>query len=193
MQASFITSAFSPNEYPPADRPEIAFAGRSNVGKSSLLNTLANRRRLAVTSSRPGRTQSINFFSIGKDLYFVDLPGYGYAKVPLKIRKSWGKMVETYLRERPNLKGVVLLLDIRREPGSDDLNLLEWLRHYHIPALVVLTKSDKLSRHQTLTKANKIAQSLHDLIQEKPLLFSARTGLGKEELWELIHRLVNTH
>ena len=190
MDVSFVASAYTPEQYPPANRPEIAFAGRSNVGKSSLLNKLTNRRHLAVTSSRPGRTRSINFFAVGKDLYFVDLPGYGYAKVPRKVKKSWKEMVETYLLGRPTLKGVVLILDIRRDPGSDDLGLLDWLQHHNIPVLLVLTKADKLSRQKALSRAAIISKALHATSLPKPLIFSSRTGLGKEQLWECIRGLI---
>ena len=190
MDVSFVASAYTPEQYPPANRPEIAFAGRSNVGKSSLLNKLTNRRHLAVTSSRPGRTRSINFFAVGKDLYFVDLPGYGYAKVPRKVKKSWKEMVETYLLGRPTLKGVVLILDIRRDPGSDDLGLLDWLQHHNIPVLLVLTKADKLSRQKALSRAAIISKALHGTSLPKPLIFSSRTGLGKEHLWESIKGLI---
>ncbi|MBW2169453.1 MAG: ribosome biogenesis GTP-binding protein YsxC, partial [Deltaproteobacteria bacterium] len=121
MDATFIISAFSENQYPPPDMEEVAFAGRSNVGKSSLINVLVNRKGLARTSSTPGRTQSINFFSVGESLYIVDLPGYGFARVPINVKKSWHNMVETYLRTRSNLKAVVVILDIRRDPTSGDI------------------------------------------------------------------------
>jgi len=114
--AEFVTSAVKPAQYPPADMPEIAFAGRSNVGKSSLINSLVNRKRLVKISTTPGRTQLVNFFAINRAVTFVDLPGYGYARVPLPIKKTWGPMVETYLKDRENLKGVVLLMDMRRMP-----------------------------------------------------------------------------
>ncbi|MBU4425956.1 MAG: ribosome biogenesis GTP-binding protein YihA/YsxC, partial [Proteobacteria bacterium] len=130
MDVVFLISAFLENQYPPPDRPEIAFAGRSNVGKSSLMNVLVNRKNLARTSSRPGRTQSINFFTVGNQLYLVDLPGYGYAKVPIKVKKSWQHMVETYLRERSNLRAVIVILDIRRDPTAGDMQLFKWLKHY---------------------------------------------------------------
>ncbi|MCD6293869.1 MAG: YihA family ribosome biogenesis GTP-binding protein, partial [Deltaproteobacteria bacterium] len=132
MDVEFIKSAFQEKHYPPPDRPEIAFAGKSNVGKSSLLNTLVNRRKLARTSSTPGRTQAINFFRFGKTLYLVDLPGYGFARVPIKVKKSWGLMVEDYLRTRETLKAVVVILDIRRDPSTGDEDLINWLNYYAI-------------------------------------------------------------
>ncbi|HDM08900.1 MAG: YihA family ribosome biogenesis GTP-binding protein [Deltaproteobacteria bacterium] len=190
MEVSFVASAYLPDQYPPPDRPEVAFAGKSNVGKSSLLNRLVNRRHLAVTSSKPGRTRSINFFAVGRDLYFVDLPGYGYAKVPVSVKRSWKKMVETYLEGRPTLKGVVLIVDIRRDPDSNDLDLLHWLNHHGIAAVAVVTKADKLSRQKALIRASEITKRLEPLIEHKPIIFSARTGIGREELWEMIKCLI---
>jgi len=122
MDVEFLTSAFKEKQYPPPDRPEVAFAGRSNVGKSSLLNVIINRKKLARTSSTPGRTQSLNYFRVGESLYLVDLPGYGFARVPLKVKESWQRMVETYLSTRQNLEAVIVILDIRREPTSGDLD-----------------------------------------------------------------------
>lgn len=190
MDVTFVASAYTPQQYPPPDRPEVAFAGRSNVGKSSVLNKLINRRHLAATSSKPGRTRSINFFAVGKDLYLVDLPGYGYAKVPTHVKKGWKKLVEAYLLERPTLRGVVLILDIRRDPGSDDLDLIQWLQHHRIPVLLVLTKADKLSRQRALNRAAAIFKSLKHMNLPMPLVFSSRTGMGKEQLWDSIMNLV---
>lgn len=150
--AEFIKSAVWPPQYPPATLPEIAFVGRSNVGKSSLMNTLVGRKQLAKTSQTPGRTQLINFFSINKAMSFVDLPGYGFARVPRSVKKDWGDMIETYLRERQNLAMVVFILDLRRDPSDDDLSLLDWLEYYRIPFTVILTKSDKLSNNQAIAR-----------------------------------------
>jgi len=192
MDIQFLTSAFRANQYPPPDMPEIAFAGKSNVGKSSLINILVNRKGLARTSSRPGRTQSINFFTMGKSLYLVDLPGYGFARVPLKIKKSWQSMVETYLRERSNLKAVVVILDIRREVSSGDTDLLSWLKHYGINAIPVLTKADKLSRQKARTRAHTITRKLTDVSPIGPILFSAKTRQGREEIWDKIRRVAGS-
>ena len=192
MDAKFVTSSFRINQFPPADRPEVAFAGKSNVGKSSLLNTLVNRKNLARTGATPGRTQSINFFTFGDSLYLVDLPGYGFAKVPLKIKKSWQVMVENYLKTRINLKAVVVILDIRREPSSGDIDLMTWLRHYNIYNVVVLTKSDKLSRQQVISRANIISDEIENFLAEKPIIFSSKTGQGKNELWENIRKITGT-
>jgi GTP-binding protein len=172
--------------------PEIAFAGRSNVGKSSLINVLVNRRKLARTSSRPGRTQAINFFQRDNRLYLVDLPGYGYARVPIKVKKSWQNMVETYLRKRSNLKAVVVILDIRRDPTKGDMDLLNWLSHYGIKAILVLTKTDKISRHKALKQAELMRRKLEGLSLHEPIIFSAKTGQGRQELWERIEQTIVT-
>ena len=186
MDVEFLISAFRETQYPPPDRPEVAFAGRSNVGKSSLINVIINRKNLARTSSTPGRTQSINYFRVGKALYFVDLPGYGFARVPIDVKKSWRQMVETYLSKRSNLKAVVVILDIRREPASGDMDLLNWLKHYGIHAIPVLTKADKVSRQQALKKAGEIGRQLGEICPSPPTLFSAKTRQGREEIWEKI-------
>lgn len=188
MDVEFIKSAFQEKHYPPPDRPEIAFAGKSNVGKSSLINTLVNRRKLARTSSTPGRTQAINFFRFGKSLYLVDLPGYGFAKVPINVKRSWGLMVEDYLRARESLKGVVVILDIRRDPSEGDENLINWLDYYHIEPIVVLTKADKISRQQTRKRANLIVTGLKTVSFSEPVIFSSLTRQGVPELWQLINK-----
>ena len=192
MNVTFLISAFRESQYPPPDKPEIAFAGKSNVGKSSLINVLVNRKKLARTSSRPGRTQSINFFQRDNRLYLVDLPGYGYASVPIKIKKSWQKMVETYLRKRSNLKAVVVILDIRRDPANGDIDLLNWLNHYGIDAIVVLTKTDKISRQQALKQAELTRRRFEGLSLREPTIFSSKTGQGRRELWERIEQAIET-
>ncbi len=183
--AEFVTSAVKPDQYPPAEHPEIAFAGRSNVGKSSLINKLIRRRRLVKTSSTPGRTQLINFFIINSDLMMVDLPGYGYAKVPAAVKKKWGPMVETYLSHRDTLKAVVVLMDLRRTPKVEEFNLLDWLRNYSITAIPVLTKCDKLSKTKQKKQLNAAALAL-SLPEEQLTLFSAKTGMGRDALWHRI-------
>jgi GTP-binding protein len=189
MDVEFLISAFRETQYPPPDRPEVAFAGRSNVGKSSLINVLVNRKSLARTSAKPGRTQSINFFLVDESLYLVDLPGYGFARVPMKVKKSWQHMVETYLRKRSNLKAVVVILDIRREPTSGDIDLLNWLKHYGIHAVLVLTKADKLSRQQARKQASLIASELREECADALLVFSAKTRQGRAEIWERIDKI----
>jgi GTP-binding protein len=180
--AKFVCSAVTPEQYPPADLPEVAFAGRSNVGKSSLINKILNRKKLVRTSKTPGRTQLLNFFEINELYRFVDLPGYGYAKVPAEVQKRWRPMVETYLTSRLNMRGMVLLLDIRREPSKEDLNLWHWLQTMSIKVLTVITKVDKLSRNKRNKQIAAIARSLGRK-KEEMLEFSAMTGEGKEELW----------
>jgi GTP-binding protein len=187
--AEFVKSAVKPSHYPSTDLPEIAFTGRSNVGKSSLINSLVNRKHLVKTSSTPGRTQLINFFIINKTISFVDLPGFGYAKVPDSVRKSWGPMIETYLSTRDTLKGVVLIMDIRRIPGLQELNFIEWLHYYHIPSILILTKSDKLSKIKQKNQHLSIAKALR-LNQEELILFSAKSRMGKNEVWDAIERLI---
>ena len=183
MDVSFLVSAFRESQYPPPDKPEVAFAGRSNVGKSSLINVLLNRKKLARTSSTPGRTQAINFFSVDRLFYAVDLPGYGFARAPLGVRASWGKMTETYLRSRANLKAVVVIIDIRRGPGDGDMELLHFLERFGKKAIVVLTKADKLSRQQCRLKLNEVAGQLAGGIDGIPSLFSAKTREGRGEIW----------
>ena len=187
--AEFIKSATRPAHYPPAQLPEIAFAGRSNVGKSSLINTLVNRKRLVKTSSTPGRTQLINFFDINQQIIFVDLPGYGYAKVPVSVRKKWGPMIETYVSGRKTLRSVVVIMDIRRTPQQEELNLLGWLSHYAISAIVVLTKTDKLSKSKSAQQHRRIAEAL-TVDPDDLILFSAKTRRGRNTLWKAILSLV---
>ena len=175
----------------PRDRlPEVAFAGRSNVGKSSALNKLVNLKKLAKISSTPGKTRMINFFLVNKNLYFVDLPGYGYARAPKSMQKSWGKLVEDYLKERENLKGTVLLVDSRRGPMEPDLQLLEWLDHYGKNKLVVLTKKEKLSRSAALESARKTCEILK-LDSGSLVLFSAKTGEGKDKILNWIQHVIS--
>jgi GTP-binding protein len=185
--AEFVTSAVKPSQYPAEELPEFAFAGRSNVGKSSLINALVNRKHLVKTSSTPGRTQLINFFKINDVLTFVDLPGYGYARVPAAVKKKWGPMIETYLSGRRTLKAVVVILDIRRTPRQEEQNLIEWLKHHSIARIPVLTKADKLSKtkqaKQRAAVADALAMDRSDLI-----LFSAKSRLGREDLWQVIEK-----
>ena len=187
--AEFVTSAVKPSQYPPAVLPEIAFAGRSNVGKSSLINTLVNRKRLVKTSSTPGRTQLINFFNINEEFSFIDIPGYGYAKVPASVKKNWGPMIETYITTRKTLKGVVLIIDIRRTPGPEEMNMLDWLNHYDIPSVPVLTKSDKLSKTRQQKQLKKIANTL-SADKDNFILFSAKSRQGKDEVWGAVKKLI---
>jgi GTP-binding protein len=183
MEVRFLKSAFVESHYPPPDKPEVAFAGRSNVGKSSLINTLVHRKKLAKTSATPGRTQALNFFSVADRFYLVDLPGYGYAVASREAKKSWQSMIETYLLKRDNLKAVVVILDIRRDPNKGDMELIRWLREYRRRVILVLTKSDKLSRRQAIERTQLIRQELKAISEEVPTVFSAKTREGREEIW----------
>ena len=188
MSAEFVTSATHPAQYPPLKYPEMAFAGRSNVGKSSLINTLVNRKRLVKTSSTPGRTQLINFFDINNIITFVDLPGYGYAKVPTAVRKKWGPMIETYLSGRNVLKGVVVIMDIRRTPREEEHNLIAWLEHYSIARILVLTKADKLLKTKQDKQRTAVAGSM-EVDSSELILFSAKSRQGRDAVWDVIMSL----
>jgi GTP-binding protein len=187
--SEILKSAFAKDDYPPPLYPEVAFAGRSNVGKSSLINTLVNRKGLARTSSAPGKTQSINFYLVNRTLCFVDLPGYGFAKAPLQVRNRWRSMVEDYFHTRKNLYGVVVILDARVGPTSLDLALINWLKDLTLPALFTMTKVDKLSKNKLSKSLVHAAQTL-TVNSEQIILFSAITGEGKEKLWREIVSLI---
>ncbi|HMQ02688.1 MAG TPA: ribosome biogenesis GTP-binding protein YihA/YsxC [Pyrinomonadaceae bacterium] len=185
--AEFVKSAFERAHWLQDGRPEIAFLGRSNVGKSSLLNTLLGRRSLARTSNTPGRTQSINYYRVNDEFYFVDLPGYGYAKVSRSVRQDWGKMARDYLTERPEIVLYVQLVDSRHPPSELDKQLYDWLTLNQKPRLMIATKSDKLSR-------NELGNRLKDLRQmfgeTEVIAFSAISGLGKDAVWGKIREAV---
>jgi GTP-binding protein len=183
--AEFVTSAPSLASCPPAEWPEIAFAGRSNVGKSSLINCLLNRKGLVRTSSTPGRTQLLNYFAINEALYFVDLPGYGFARAPRSVRERWQPMVHGYLKGRSSLRAVVWLLDARRDPSEEDLRFIDWLEESEIPTIPVITKVDKVSRNELARRVAKIASST-GLSAEFLTPFSVLSKQGHEEVWELI-------
>lgn len=184
--AEFVTSATGLDKCPAGSRPEVALAGRSNVGKSSLLNTLVNRRRLARTSSTPGRTQLINFFSINDMFYLVDLPGYGFAKVPARVKARWGEMIEGYLAKRKQLRGLILLVDVRHKPTADDQQMYHWLKTYNIPTVVVATKADKLSRGRAVQNLAVVRKTLQLPASAPLILFSSVTGQGKGDIWAVI-------
>ena len=188
----FVKSAVKPEQYPDYAVPEIAFAGRSNVGKSSMINTLIQRKDLVKTSSRPGCTQLINFFLVNDAVSFVDLPGYGYAKVSKKIRAAWQPMVDTYLTHRPNLLGLVLIIDIRRDPQEEERNLAQWLISHDMPYLVVLTKADKLSKNRQQKRVAIISSQMNRAAGEV-IVFSAKTRLGRETILDEITNLITWH
>ncbi|MFO8084390.1 MAG: ribosome biogenesis GTP-binding protein YihA/YsxC [Desulfobacterales bacterium] len=187
--AIFVKSAVKPPQYPEPLFPEIAFAGRSNVGKSSLINSLLSRKRLVKTSRTPGRTQLINFFIINEAFYFVDLPGYGYAKVPPKIKKQWGPMVEAYLFSRKNLQAIILAMDIRRTPGDYEKNLLHWFRQLNLKTILVLTKADKLSKNRQMSQQSVYAKSLF-VRKDSLFLFSAKNLQGKDHILDTIEKIL---
>ena len=185
--AEFVKSAFAPEHWTIDGLPEIAFLGRSNVGKSSLLNSLLQRKGLARTSNTPGRTQSLNFFLVNKNLYFVDLPGYGYAKVSKAMRGDWGKMAESYLAQRSELMLSIQLVDSRHPPTQLDIQLYEWLLHHDKPSVVVATKADKLS-------SNELKKSLENIgkifVNRTIISYSSVTGRGRDEVWQAINNAI---
>ncbi|HET8781333.1 MAG TPA: ribosome biogenesis GTP-binding protein YihA/YsxC [Pyrinomonadaceae bacterium] len=182
-KAEFVKSAFKEDDWPKDSQPEVAFLGRSNVGKSSLINSLLSVRGLARTSSTPGRTQSLNFFSVNDKFKFVDLPGFGYARVPKNIKSSWGEMATTYLAKRRQLVLSIHIVDSRHEPTKQDLQLHEWLEQSDKPRLIVATKSDKLSHNELRRNLQHIARVLED---DSVMAYSAKSGRGRDELWRAI-------
>ncbi|HET7522367.1 MAG TPA: ribosome biogenesis GTP-binding protein YihA/YsxC [Bacillales bacterium] len=181
-----LISAVRPDQYPKGDRPEIALSGRSNVGKSSLINKLIQRKNMARTSQNPGKTQTLNFYLINDQLIFVDVPGYGYAKVSKAERQKWGTMIETYLTERAQLKAVVLIVDVRHPPTKDDVLMYNWLKHFEIPVLVVATKADKIKKSQYQKHLRVVRETLQMTRDDEAVLFSSETGEGKGHVWKAI-------
>ena len=178
-----------PDDHPSPPRPEIAFVGRSNVGKSSLLNALCRNRRLARVSGSPGKTQTINYFDVGGTCYFVDLPGYGYAAVPEAVRRAWGPMVEGYLERSPRLAGVVSLIDARHDPTALDREMVGWLAEREIPTLVALTKADRVPRGRRRERLDATAGAL-GLDAEQVVWFSSRTGEGRDAVFAAVNSLL---
>jgi GTP-binding protein len=188
IDAKFYKSVFKKVSLPTGQIPEIAFSGRSNVGKSSLINTLINRKGIAKTSSTPGRTQSINFIDLNNSLYFVDLPGYGYARVPDSVKKDWQHLIEGYLEKRENLKLVILIIDSRRDPREEEAQFADWLKLNGISYAVVITKIDKLKKGKRLKSYSAWQKFLG---VENVLPFSAVTGEGKGGIWSIIEQHLN--
>ena len=184
--ATFVVSAVHPSQFPRDEGAEIAFSGRSNVGKSSLINALLSQKGLAKTSSTPGKTRQINYFRINEVFYFVDLPGYGYAKAPKRERVDWGRLVEPYLKKRETLLGLVQLIDARHDPTESDLQMVAWLCAYGIPFLIALTKSDKLSAGKLSAQIQRTRQMLSEWGDFPIVPFSAKSGLGKDKVWKWI-------
>jgi GTP-binding protein len=183
---SMNMSAVSSKQYPDEGYPEIALLGRSNVGKSSLINTLINRKSFARTSSTPGKTQTLNFYKIEDQLYLVDVPGYGFAKVSKKQREEFGVMIEEYLTTRKVLKGVIILVDGRRSPSDDDVSMYQFVSYYHIPTLIVATKMDKVKRNQWNKTISQVNKTMNINQTDDLQLFSSETKAGKDEVWTWI-------
>ncbi len=180
-----ITSKIPDNPY-----PEVAFSGKSNVGKSSLINALMNRKSLARTSSQPGKTQTINFYNVNDALYFVDLPGYGYAKVSQELKAKWGKMIENYLKKSKQLKLVFLLVDIRHEPSENDRTMFDWVQNMGFQPVVIATKLDKINRSQTQKQVKLIREGLKASKETLIIPFSAETKQGREEIYALLDQTI---
>ncbi|UOY94174.1 ribosome biogenesis GTP-binding protein YihA/YsxC [Ectobacillus sp. JY-23] len=191
-KSEIVISAVKPAQYPQDDMPEIALAGRSNVGKSSFINKMLNRKGLARISSKPGKTQTLNFYIINEMMHFVDVPGYGYAKVSKKEREAWGKMIETYFTSREQLKAVVLIVDLRHPPTADDVMMYDFLKHYEIPVIIVATKADKIPKGKWDKHLKVVKEKLEIEPGDRLVLFSSETGLGKDEAWSAIHYFTNT-
>ncbi|WP_010252377.1 ribosome biogenesis GTP-binding protein YihA/YsxC [Acetivibrio cellulolyticus] len=188
--ARFEKGAVKPEQYPDNDIPEVTFVGRSNVGKSSLINALLNRKSLARIASKPGKTREINFYNIDDVLYFVDLPGYGYAKVSKDIKSAWGESIETYLNESKKLKLVVMLVDIRHSPSEDDQMMSKWLTSSSLPFIVVATKKDKIPRSKVKERLSDISNTLELGSGNMLIPFSSETKDGREEIMNYIASLV---
>jgi GTP-binding protein len=189
-KAEIVISAVKPEQYPVGNLPEFALAGRSNVGKSSFINKMVNRKNLARTSSKPGKTQTLNFYLINESLYFVDVPGYGFARVSKKEREAWGKMMETYFTTREQLRAVVLIIDLRHPPTKDDVMMYEFLKHYDIPTIVIATKADKVPKGKWQKHGKVVRETLKMAAGDELILFSAETGQGKEEAWAALERFL---
>ena len=192
LSAEFLTGAVSAKQYPRVTHPEFAFAGRSNVGKSSLLKSLLNKKKLVRTSSTPGKTQQINFFEINEKLIFTDLPGYGFAKVPPTVQRKWKNMIEQYLLKRQSLTALIFIVDLRRDPTSLDLELKKWLDANEIPYILVATKSDKLSAGERSKQTRKIKEAFCEGDDSKDLIvYSSKNNQGHKELWNQIIKLAD--
>lgn len=185
-QAEIVISAVQQSQYPEDKLPEIVLLGRSNVGKSSFINTLIQRKGLARTSSQPGKTQTMNFYKINDAFYFVDMPGYGYAKVSKKEREKWGVMIEEYLQKRENMVLVLLLVDSRHEPTEDDRLMYDWLTYYGLDPVIIATKADKISKVRQKKAVDNIFNTLRPRKRSDVILFSAATKMGKDEAWKVI-------
>lgn len=181
-----VISAVRPDQYPEDGLPEFALAGRSNVGKSSFINKMIGRKSMARISSKPGKTQTLNFYKIEEQLFYVDVPGYGYAKVSKGEREAWGKMIERYITDREPLRAVIQIVDLRHPPSRDDIAMYDFMKHYDIPCIIIATKADKIPKGKW-DKHKKIVRDTLEMEKTDPLIvFSSETGLGKEEAWKEI-------
>lgn len=189
--SEIVISAVKPDQYPTGGLPEFALAGRSNVGKSSFINTLLNRRGLARISSKPGKTQTLNFYIINEILHFVDVPGYGYAKVSKTEREAWGRMIETYITTREQLKAVLLIVDLRHPPTKDDCQMYDFLKHYGIPCIIIATKSDKIPKSKWQKHLRVTKETLNLSPDDQMIRFSSDTGDGKDSAWSAIESYMN--
>ena len=189
-KADIVISAVSPAQYPNTGLPEIALAGRSNVGKSSFINTMINRNGLARTSGKPGKTQTLNYYIIEDTFYFVDVPGYGYAKVSKTERAKWGQMLETYFTQRETLKVALSVVDLRHSPTEDDVQMYEFLKYHSIPVIVIATKADKIPRGKWNKHIKVVKDKLNLREEDDFVLFSSETGEGKEQAWKLIESYI---
>ena len=189
MNCQFVGSFYKYAQLPKDNRPQVAFAGRSNVGKSSLLNKLTGRKKLAKVSNTPGKTRSLNFYLVNEKFYFVDLPGYGYAKVSKTEKAEWAKLIEEYLERSENLIGLIVLLDCRREPNDDDLRLIQWLDQKELPGIAIVTKADKLSKEKLKRKVQQVETD----IGLPAIPFSILTGQGKKEIQTAVLSLIDEH
>ncbi|MFC6465530.1 ribosome biogenesis GTP-binding protein YihA/YsxC [Marinilactibacillus sp. GCM10026970] len=192
--AEIVISAVSPSQYPDDGLPEIALAGRSNVGKSSFINTMVNRKKLARTSGKPGKTRTLNYFNIENSLFFVDVPGYGYAKVSNAEQKKWGDMMNIYFSSREELTLSILLVDLRHHPTELDIQMYDFLKYYDLPVLVVATKADKIKKSRRNKHINQVVQTLQLATEDKVIMFSSETREGREEVWnEILASTRNDH
>ena len=183
-----VISAVRPDQYPEDGLPEFALAGRSNVGKSSFINKMIGRKSMARISSKPGKTQTLNFYKIEEQLFYVDVPGYGYAKVSKSEREAWGKMIERYITDREQLKAVIQIVDLRHAPSREDVAMYDFMKHYNIPCIIIATKADKIPKGKW-DKHKKIVRETLEMDKRDPLIvFSSETGLGKDAAWQEIEK-----
>ncbi|MCA1063597.1 ribosome biogenesis GTP-binding protein YihA/YsxC [Rossellomorea sp. AcN35-11] len=185
-QVELVISAVRPEQYPGDFLPEFALAGRSNVGKSSFINKMIGRKSMARISSKPGKTQTLNFYKIEDTLYYVDVPGYGFAKVSKTEREAWGKMIETYITSREQLRAVVLIVDLRHAPTKDDVMMYDFLKHYELPCIVIATKADKIPKGKWQKHLKVTRETLNMDKEDDLIMFSSETGLGKDKAWDAI-------